>query len=55
MDDEYTCERCHKTYQKGWSDEEAMEESEDIFGEIPKEDRAVICDDCWNYIMSKTN
>ncbi len=45
--DEYQCELCNKTYKKGWTDEEAIKESQEIFGEYSQEDLAVICDDCW--------
>lgn len=44
---EYQCAVCKNIYEKGWSDKEAMQESKDIWGEIPKEERVVICDDCW--------
>jgi len=45
--DYFTCEACGKTYLKSWSDEEAKKEMKDIWGEIPPEERAIICDDCW--------
>ena len=45
---EFICAICKKTYEKGQSDAEARKESLDIFGEIPKEEMAVICDDCFN-------
>ena len=45
---EYICEICGNTYKKGWSNEEAEQEANDIWGEIPLEEKAIICDDCFN-------
>lgn len=47
---EYTCAHCKNVYKKGWSDEEAIEEQESIFGKVSKEDLAIVCDDCFNTI-----
>lgn len=44
---EYQCASCKGIFTKGWTDEEAMEESKNKFGDIPVEDQSVICDDCW--------
>lgn len=45
---EYQCAVCRNIYEKGWTDEEALTESKSIWGEIPEEEQAVICDDCFN-------
>ena len=46
--DIFTCEGCGQTFEKEWSDSEAMAESREIFGDNWKqEDLAVICDDCF--------
>lgn len=45
---EYQCALCKNVYQKGWSEEETLKEMREIWGNIPKEERAVICDDCFN-------
>ena len=45
--DKYTCAVCKNTYEKGWSDQEQEKEMKEIWGDIPKEDRAIICDDCF--------
>jgi DNA-directed RNA polymerase subunit RPC12/RpoP len=47
-DNEYKCASCQNIYEKGWSDEEAEKEVKEIWGEIPQEQRVVICDDCFN-------
>ena len=45
---EYQCEICLNVYEKGWTDEESENEMKDIWGNIPQEERRVICDDCFN-------
>ena len=47
-DTEYKCDSCGNIYEKGWSDEEAEKEQLEVFGYIPLEERAIICDDCFN-------
>ena len=49
--DTYDCAQCGGTFDKGWSDEEAMQESETNFGDVEAGDLAVICDDCHNIMM----
>jgi hypothetical protein len=45
--DEYTCDRCGRTFLTDRSAEEALAECERVFGFVPApDDRAVICDDC---------
>lgn len=43
----FTCDRCHQTFDKGWSDAEAEAEAVEQFGEYAKLPRAVVCDDCY--------
>jgi hypothetical protein len=50
---EYKCDICQNVYEKGWTDEEAEQEVKEIWGHIPAEDRAVICDDCFNHRTPK--
>ncbi len=47
-ENEYKCAVCGNVYEKGVTDEEAMVESTNIWGEIPESERKVICDDCFN-------
>ena len=47
-ENEYKCASCEVVYEKGWTDEESMSESKAIWGEIPQEKIAVICDDCFS-------
>ena len=47
-ENEYTCAICKITYEKGWSDEEQEKEMLNIWGEIPIEERVIICNGCFN-------
>jgi DNA-directed RNA polymerase subunit RPC12/RpoP len=52
----YTCEACGKTFPKGWSDEEAAAEAEELFPGINPGDPAeagVVCDGCYQTIMAR--
>lgn len=49
----YVCDECGETYEAGWSDEEAIAEMKKEFGDIPKEDRAIVCDHCYNQLMKE--
>ena len=55
MSNEYTCDDCSETFEKTRTDEEALKELEDNFGVIPKDQRAIVCDDCYNKIMNQIN
>lgn len=44
----YTCAMCGETSESEVSDEEALAESKLLWGDIPPEKLAVICDDCFN-------
>lgn len=43
----YKCDSCGEVFEKGWSDEEAEKEADDLFPGLKVEDRAVVCDDCF--------
>jgi hypothetical protein len=51
MDGTYTCDLCGQTYEKAWTDEEALAEAEDNFSPAELEDTAVVCDDCYRKFM----
>lgn len=51
----FTCVNCGQTFPKAWSDEEAMEESRAIWGDLPREELVQICDDCFNRLMRVAN
>ena len=50
MPDEFTCAQCGGTFDKEWSDEEALAEAAENFGEI--DDPVVICDDCYKRMIA---
>lgn len=44
----YTCAICGNTYDTGWSDEEAVAEMKENFGEEMTIDQcSLVCDDCY--------
>lgn len=47
MSDTYICKMCNKEFETDWSHEEAVEEKEKIFGDIPIEECDVVYDDCF--------
>lgn len=49
---EYRCCICGEIFEKGWTDEEAMDEMEKNFGvrEKPTEDN-LACDDCYQQFL----
>ena len=51
MTDTYTCSLCGEVFEKGWTDEEAMEESSKQWGDQPPEELEVVCDDCYRKMM----
>lgn len=49
---EYQCAKCGEVYEKGWSDEEAQREAEELWTpEALQAGTAVICDDCFKEII----
>lgn len=46
----FTCAMCDKEFEGAWTDEEALTEMKENFGDVPEEDQAVICDDCYQAI-----
>lgn len=52
---QFTCGMGHGTFDAEWTEEEAMAESRLHFGEQPKEELAVVCDDCWMKIYPDRN
>ena len=53
MDNAFICGLCHETYDKKWSDAEAKKEAEELWGDIPDEETAVVCDDCFNLMFHR--
>lgn len=50
----YTCDRCGKQFFSTWTDEEAAEESKELFGQpIPEQRKAIVCDQCHEELMKE--
>ena len=51
--EEYECEHCGGVFNKGWSDKEAMAETNEIFSEeeIEHGGLSILCDDCHKKFM----
>ena len=45
---DFTCDKCGESFIKGWSSEEARKEFDNAPYNIPGDEIAVICDDCFN-------
>jgi len=53
-DKTYECKNCGKDFESDWSDEEAIKESEDLFGvknANENHDIVIVCDDCFKKLM----
>lgn len=48
----FTCEHCKREFESAWSHEEALDESMNVWGLIPKDEQAIICDDCHQAVMA---
>lgn len=57
MDKSYRCEKCGVVFQdvEEWTEEEREAEMVERFGPVPMEDRALVCDNCFNAIMANFN
>lgn len=49
----FACSACGGTFPKARSDEEALVESQAVFGDHAPADLAVVCDDCYREIMDQ--
>jgi len=52
-ENEYQCEQCKGIFTKGWTDKEALNETKELFGDVPVEELSVICDDCFNKLFGE--
>jgi hypothetical protein len=56
MPEEFTCGMCGGTFTKGRSDEEAVAEMVDSFGELPGDEAlSIVCDECYQKIRPDRN
>jgi hypothetical protein len=56
MAETYTCALCNGVFEfeEEWTDGDAVQEMEEIFPGIPKEECDIICDDCFKKVMMGT-
>ena len=54
-EDQYICAQCHKVFDKARSDDDALADARAMFGEIPPQEQATICDDCHRILMARFN
>jgi hypothetical protein len=55
MSETYICARCGEECEKGekgWSEEKAIQEMKENFGDIPEEERVIVCDDCFKTLIN---
>ena len=55
MADMFVCAMCGGEFEKDWSDEEAMAELKENFGDVSGDALDVVCDDCYNKIKPSAN
>lgn len=52
----YTCEACGIKFVSEWSNEEAEKEAESMWGKgIMKKNPALVCENCYQRLMSRLN
>lgn len=51
----YICEDCKQEFESTWDDEDALQEKEKNFGEIPLKLCAIVCDDCYKKYTANFN
>ena len=42
---------CKGEFEKTWSDEEALQEMKENFGNVSEEEREIVCDNCFNKLL----
>jgi hypothetical protein len=46
----FRCGVCLRVFEFEWSDEEALAEMRERFGDVPPEEQVVLCDDCFRIV-----
>jgi hypothetical protein len=49
---EYICEGCHQVFERG-NEAEADHERQELWGDIPVEECAVVCNECFEKFMAQ--
>jgi hypothetical protein len=53
MPDKFVCASCGRTFEKLWTDADALEESRTLFGLYPRDDLVQVCDECFRRIIEQ--
>ena len=51
---QYTCQGCGRSFVSEWTEEEKMQEMRDLWGNLPPEEQATVCDDCFQRLLTET-
>ena len=47
----FTCACCKEEHLSAWTEEEAIQEKNELFGDMPLDEMAKVCTDCFDKIM----
>ena len=54
--EKFICAHCHKEFETEWTDDEAQNEFQSVFGKsIDVSQHVIVCDDCYKMIMQMTS
>lgn len=51
MAENFTCSQCGDTFPKGWSDEGAAAERDELWAGVDPADCVIVCDDCFKEML----
>lgn len=51
--EKFICECCRKECTKTVTEEEVLKEKEDLFPDVPIEECAIVCDDCFKNLTNQ--
>lgn len=51
--DYFLCTSCGGAFENTWSDEEAEKASKEQFGDIPEDEKVVVCEDCYYKLLEQ--
>lgn len=50
-DNVYKCGACGDVFESEWTPEDALAESEALFGKLTPDERDIVCEDCFRKMM----
>lgn len=51
----FQCDQCKGVFTAEWSEDDALAEKKELWGDYPLEKCARVCDDCFQEIMAEMN